>query len=42
MFLNHQHHIAVISSDYAKAKDFYVDKLGFEMYREFHRPAQND
>ena len=42
MFLNHQHHIAIISSDYAKAKDFYVDKLGFEMYREFHRPAQND
>ena len=42
MFLNHQHHIAIICSDYAKAKDFYVDKLGFAMEREFHRPAQND
>ena len=42
MFLSQQHHIAIICSDYAKAKDFYVDKLGFEMYREFHRPAQND
>ena len=42
MFLNHQHHIAIICSDYAKAKDFYVDKLGFVMEREFHRPAQND
>ena len=42
MFLNHQHHIAIICSDYAKAKDFYVDKLGFAMEREFHRSAQND
>ena len=42
LFLSQQHHIAIICSDYAKAKDFYVDKLGFEMYREFRRPAQND
>ena len=42
MFLNKQHHIAVISSDYAKAKDFYIDKLDFEMYSEVWRPEQQD
>ena len=42
MFLKKQHHIAVISSDYAKAKAFYIDKLGFELYREVYRPAQDD
>ena len=42
MFLSKQHHIAIISSDYAKAKEFYIDKLGFELYREVYRPEQND
>ena len=42
MFLTKQHHIAIISSDYAKAKDFYIDKLGFELTKEVYRPAQND
>ena len=42
MFLTQQHHIAIISSDYAKAKEFYIDKLGFEVYREVYRPAQKD
>ena len=42
MFLTKQHHIAIISSDYAKAKDFYIDKLGFELYREVYRPEQDD
>ena len=42
MFLTKQHHIAIICSDYARAKEFYMDKLGFELYREFHRPAQCD
>ena len=40
--LGKQHHIAVISSDWEKAKDFYIDKLGFELTREVWRPAQND
>jgi len=40
--LDRLHHIAVISSDYAKAKEFYIDKLGFELYREVFRPEQND
>ena len=42
MFLEKQHHIAIISSDYAKAKDFYIDKLGFELVREVYRPEQKD
>ena len=42
MFLEKQHHIAIICSDYAKAKEFYIDKLGFELIREVYRPAQND
>ena len=42
MFLNKQHHIAVICSDYAKAKEFYIDKLGFTLEKEFYRPASND
>ena len=40
--LGKQHHIAVISSSWEKAKDFYIDKLGFELIREVWRPAQND
>ena len=40
--LRKQHHIAIISSDWEKAKDFYIDKLGFELTREVYRPAQND
>ena len=42
MFLQKQHHIAVISSDYAKATAFYIDKLGFVLEKEFYRPANND
>ena len=42
MYLKTQHHIAVICSDYAKSKEFYIDKLGFELYREFYRPEQID
>ena len=42
MYLNKQHHIAVICSDYAKAKEFYIDKLGFTLEKEFYRPANDD
>ena len=42
MYLTKQHHIAVICSDWSKTKEFYIDKLGFEMYREVYRPEQND
>ena len=40
--LGKQHHIAVICSDWEKAREFYVNKLGFELTREVYRPAQND
>ena len=40
--LRKQHHIAIIASSWEKAKDFYIDKLGFELTREVYRPAQND
>ena len=42
MFLEKQHHIAVISSDWEKAREFYIEKLGFTLEKEFYRPAQND
>ena len=35
-------HIAIISSDYQKAKDFYVDKLGFKVNREVERKDRDD
>ena len=42
MFLEKQHHIAIIVTDYAKAKEFYIDKLGFQLVREVYRPEQDD
>ena len=42
MFLGKQHHIAIISSSWEKAREFYIEKLGFEMFREVYRPAQDD
>ncbi len=42
MYLTKQHHIAIIASDWNKAKEFYIDKLGFEMFREVYRPEQQD
>ena len=36
------HHVAIIVSDYEKSKDFYVNKLGFEIIREYFRPQKND
>ena len=35
------HHVAVICTDYALSKDFYVNKLGFEVIHEFYR-AERD
>ena len=42
MYLGKQHHIAIIASDWDKAKAFYIDKLGFTLIREVYRPAQDD
>ena len=40
--LGKQHHIAIICSDWERVKEFYVNKLGFELTMEAYRPAQND
>ena len=40
--LHRQHHIAVIASDWERTREFYVNKLGFELIREAYRPAQDD
>ena len=42
MYLNRLHHVAIICSDYAKAKEFYVTKLGLPMVREVYRPERRD
>lgn len=34
---NRIHHIAIICSDYEISKDFYVNKLGFEVLAEVYR-----
>ena len=42
MIVQNVHHIAIVVSDYEKSRDFYVNKLGFQVIREEHRAAQND
>ena len=42
MKLSTIHHIAIIVSDYEAAKDFYVNKLGFEVVRDNYRRERND
>ncbi len=42
MNLQTVHHIAIIGSDYAKSKKFYVEQLGFEIIRENYRPEKDD
>lgn len=36
------HHIAIIGTDYNKTKEFYVNKLGFEVISEHIRPEKKD
>ena len=42
MYLTKQHHIAIIASSWEKAREFYIEKLGFELYREVYRPEVDD
>ena len=42
MVLQNLHHVAIIASDYEKSKDFYVNKLGFQVIKEEYREVQND
>lgn len=36
------HHVAIIVSDYEKSRDFYVNKLGFQIIRENYRKERDD
>ena len=42
MKLNSVHHIAIIVSDVERAREFYIQKLGFEVVRENYREGRND
>lgn len=42
MKLTAVHHIAIIVSDYARSRKFYVEQLGFEVIRENFRESQMD
>lgn len=42
MKLNKIHHMAIIVSDYERSKEFYVQKLGFEIIRENYREERGD
>ena len=42
MNLNKIHHVAIICSDYEKAKEFYVNKLGLPLVREVYREQRRD
>lgn len=42
MKLQQIHHVAIIVSDYEKARDFYVNKLEFPIIRENYRPERGD
>ena len=38
MLFKGMHHVAIIVSDYRRAREFYVEKLGFPVLRENFRP----
>ena len=40
--LTKTHHVAIICSDYRRSREFYVDKLGFEVVREVWREDRQD
>lgn len=42
MNLSRIHHVAIIVSDYAVSRDFYVNKLGLPIVRENYRPERDD
>lgn len=40
--ISNVHHVAIIGTNYQKAKEFYVDKLGFKVLSEHIRIEKND
>jgi glyoxylase I family protein len=41
MRINRVHHIAVIATDYARSKAFYLDALGFTLRKEVYREQRD-
>ncbi len=41
MKINRIHHVAIICSDYKKSKEFYIEKLGFEIENEVYREERD-
>lgn len=39
---NKIHHVAIIASNYQRSKEFYVNRLGFQVIRENYRPERQD
>ena len=42
MFFSEVHHVAIIVSDYKKAREFYVEKLELPIIRENYREERGD
>lgn len=42
MLFDRLHHVAIIVSDYPRAREFYVEKLGFPVLRENFREERGD
>ena len=42
MHLNQIHHVAILASYYEKTKEFYVEKLGFQVIRDVYREDRDD
>ena len=42
MRFERMHHVAIIVSDYRRAKEFYVEKLGLPVLRENFRPDRGE
>ena len=42
MLFDRMHHVAIIVSDYRRAREFYVEKLGFPVLRENFREDRGD
>ncbi len=40
--LTKTHHVAIICSDYRRSREFYVEKLGFDVVREVWREDRQD
>lgn len=42
MLFSQMHHVAIIVSDHDRAKEFYVEKLGFPVLRDNYRPDRGN